>query len=111
MYDLIETLFSFNYVKIKNEKPSSIELVFAARDIPPFGFKIYHIQRTKKVKITNKTRVSKVTSFEMDLVTNLIKSVTLNGVSINVSQNFHFYQSNDGYSDASEVASGAYIFR
>lgn len=47
----------------------------------------------------------------IDKDTNLLKSVTMNGVTLNVQQNFYYYKSETGESDDTKIASGAYLFR
>lgn len=51
------------------------------------------------------------TSFTIDNGTNLLKSVTLNGKTIAITQNFLYYNSETGIKDRTKTASGAYLFR
>ncbi|CAG9856047.1 unnamed protein product [Phyllotreta striolata] len=111
IYDLTETLFSFDYVRIKGEKPSTYELLFAAKDVPAMGLKVYHVARKSTGTATSEQLLRSSNVFEMDKESGLLKSVTVNDVALNVTQKFHFYQSHDGFSEVSDVASGAYIFR
>lgn len=44
VFDVFDTIHSFDYIE-EDIKPSSKELVFAARDLPPLGLKLYHIEK------------------------------------------------------------------
>lgn len=43
-YDIFESLSTFDYVS-EHIKPSPNELVFAARQIPPLGLKLYYVEK------------------------------------------------------------------
>ncbi|XP_050518488.1 lysosomal alpha-mannosidase [Diabrotica virgifera virgifera] len=112
LYDLIPTISNFSHVKIKGETPSAFELVFAAKDIPPMGFKLYYIQKTsatRDAKQEEEGDSDDITTFVMNDNDNTLQSVILNDLNMDITQNFYYYVSDDG--NSSGVASGAYIFR
>ncbi|XP_057366002.1 lysosomal alpha-mannosidase-like [Daphnia carinata] len=94
------------------------ELVFLARYLPPLGSKSYFVlpvgsgdaetrEQDNKFSISNEK-----VSVEIDDVTGLIKSVTVNGKTTPLKQEFLWYASKSGdNSQAEKRASGAYIFR
>lgn len=45
VYDIFDSIHLFDYVE-EDVKPSSKELVFAARNLPPLGIKVYYIEKT-----------------------------------------------------------------
>ena len=45
VYDVFDTIHSFDYVQ-EQVVPSSKELVFAARNVPPLGIKLYYVEKT-----------------------------------------------------------------
>ncbi|XP_056631268.1 lysosomal alpha-mannosidase-like [Diorhabda sublineata] len=107
-YDVIESLSTFDFVDIKGEKPSSHELIFAAKDVPAMGLKLYHIEKISSTS-TNSRETNKQLSgvFEIDENSNLLKRVTLNNITLDVNQNFYFYKSASDF----DSSSGAYLFR
>ncbi|KAK9731131.1 Glycosyl hydrolases family 38 C-terminal beta sandwich domain [Popillia japonica] len=110
-YEILPTIADFSYVD--SITPSKKELVFVAENLPPLGLKYFYIQMSKstrkKHKIVKQTRFGNNNSgFTIDKVTGLLSSVTLNGVTIELSQNFMFY---NGANGETFRASGAYIFR
>ncbi|CAG9841041.1 unnamed protein product [Diabrotica balteata] len=110
-YDMIKSLSTFSFVKIVNETPSAYELVFAARDIKPLGLKIYHIEKQKQEVIDPKrANLENLTSFQLDNKTNLLSTVTINGISLKLKQNFYYYTSSVGTGEKEYVTSGAYVF-
>lgn len=54
VYDVTQPLSDFSFVDLP-EKPAKYELVFAARDLPPMGYKIYYIEKVAN-KNLNKLR-------------------------------------------------------
>ncbi|KAJ8915809.1 hypothetical protein NQ315_004621 [Exocentrus adspersus] len=119
-YDILSSIPYFD-TDISNQSSNS-ELLFTAKDIPPMGLKLYYVNRLANVSETifpspmdaiNDTYYfgNKVTGFQIDKETNLLKTVVMNGVTINITQNFFYYKSEIGQFDASDVSSGAYIFR
>ncbi|ERL87070.1 hypothetical protein D910_04471 [Dendroctonus ponderosae] len=118
-YDVTTPISSFSYVKLDDAKPAARELVFIASQVPPLGVKSYVI--TKDLVKNSRSAVERKleedvlkfgdesAGFEIDEETNLLKSVTMNGVTLPVSQTFLHYLSHDGRDD--NDPSGAYIFR
>uniref|UniRef100_V5G1A0 Lysosomal alpha-mannosidase n=1 Tax=Anoplophora glabripennis TaxID=217634 RepID=V5G1A0_ANOGL len=87
-------------------------LIFKAENLPALGYQVYKIKHTvKKEKMKNATRfVEQVDQMgfqdnyvNFDLSTGYLKSITLSGVTLEVSQQFLYYNSSD--------VSNAYIFR
>ncbi|CAH1101502.1 unnamed protein product [Psylliodes chrysocephalus] len=110
-HDLIPTINDFNYVVLKEGTPSAYELVFAAKELPPLGLKIYHVKKTSdKLSEDKSTDTFKSKAFKIGN-NNLLASVTLNGNNYGLTQNFKYYFSETGEDDYSFIASGAYIFR
>ncbi|CAG9760144.1 unnamed protein product [Ceutorhynchus assimilis] len=94
------------------------ELIFIARGIPALGWKSYRVMVYRKTnkniivsKKGNKHSV-KNTAFIIDPNTGLINSLTIKNVSIDLSQNFFYYNGFVGDNSKFENrSSGAYIFR
>ncbi|XP_056631266.1 lysosomal alpha-mannosidase-like [Diorhabda sublineata] len=110
LYDLIPTISDFSYVDEQLGRPSEFELVFAATDIPPMGFKLYHIKKSPKSEVTS-VPTGDSAAFKLSNNTHLLKSITLGGKTLGISQTFGYYSSETGERDKTGVASGAYIFR
>ncbi|CAG9761634.1 unnamed protein product [Ceutorhynchus assimilis] len=94
------------------------ELIFIARGIPALGWKSYRVlvyRKTNKNIITSKkgNKYSvKDTAFIIDPNTGLINSLTIKNVSIDLSQNFFYYNGFVGDNSKFESrSSGAYVFR
>jgi lysosomal alpha-mannosidase len=82
---------------------SQYTLEFVAQDLPPQGFKVYSFTKTSSRDQKPKTTIgNQETSFDIDDETGLLTSVTMNGVTMDVSQDFLFY--------TSASSSQAYIF-
>ncbi|KAJ8946016.1 hypothetical protein NQ318_023263 [Aromia moschata] len=120
-YDIVTAISDFAYVELPNQVPSKTELVFAAK-IPPMGLKMYFINKTSKsLEESPQGEVmdgddnfsfgNNETCFQIDNKTNLLKSVTMNGITLNITQNFYYYYSETGESDKTNISSGAYLFR
>ncbi|XP_018575534.1 lysosomal alpha-mannosidase isoform X2 [Anoplophora glabripennis] len=86
-------------------------LIFKAENLPPLGYKVYSFQKSSD--LSSSTREQQLDAnqigFEdryvtIDLNTGLVKSITLNGVTLGVSQKLLYYNGSTG-------VSGAYIFR
>ncbi|EFX74192.1 hypothetical protein DAPPUDRAFT_324586 [Daphnia pulex] len=106
------------YVKSLPGRVSSatVELVFLASQLPPLGSKSYYVQpgtSKDEHEPQNKFAISnEKVSVEIDDVRGLIKSVTVNGKTTELKQEFLWYPSKSGdNSVADKRASGAYIFR
>ncbi|XP_017769969.1 PREDICTED: lysosomal alpha-mannosidase-like [Nicrophorus vespilloides] len=105
-----------NFTDFADSSPS--DLVFLADDIPPLGLKYFHlkVQHTRdipKIKEVVQHRLGdEVSGFTIDDVTGLLQTVTLNGVTLKVKQEFMYYHGANGSNLGEEnQASGAYIFR
>ncbi|XP_068085422.1 lysosomal alpha-mannosidase-like [Anabrus simplex] len=120
---------------------ATMELVFRAEDLPPLGFRSYYIKReneiadvetknvvqksTKKKRNTKKNRKNVAEmreegnvigneriQVELDDSTGMITAVVNEGVRIPATQDFLYYEANDGYNMVEDHrASGAYVFR
>lgn len=55
MYDVTRPVSNFSFVDLP-EKPAKYELVFAARDLPPMGYKIYYIERVANKNLKKSKR-------------------------------------------------------
>lgn len=88
-----------------DEPASPYSLEFIAEDLPPLGFKVYTFssgnsdKRVKKPKLKSSAGAA---AFELDEVTHLLSSATINGVALQITQEFLYYISGG--------ASQAYIF-
>ncbi|KAF2883456.1 hypothetical protein ILUMI_22698 [Ignelater luminosus] len=118
-YQVLPSIDTFKYVQ--GIKPSLYDLVFYAKDLPPFGLKYYHVERlsvnVNKPNLiqpeSGKYRLGDAESgFAINPSTGLLNSVTLNGETVPVKQQFMFYRGANGTNENAEKrASGAYIFR
>ncbi|XP_008200174.3 lysosomal alpha-mannosidase [Tribolium castaneum] len=93
------TIIDFNYVN--NVPTSPYTCYFIAKDLPPLGYKIFTFTKVESRR-SELTFGSSNTSFEIDEDSGLIKSITMNGVTMDVSQDLYYYKSGS--------YSGAYIF-
>ncbi|CAH1101503.1 unnamed protein product [Psylliodes chrysocephalus] len=110
-HDVIPTISDFNYVVLNEGTPSAYELVFAAKELPPLGLKIYHVKKTSdKLSEDKSIDTFKSKAFKIGN-NNLLASVTLNGNNYGLTQNFKYYYSETGEHDHTDIASGAYLFR
>jgi lysosomal alpha-mannosidase len=115
--DLLDGISSFDYVDDDTGSPNPKELVFAAADLPGFGLRLYYVEKTssksKPIKSTPKLKFgTDEIGFEIDDGTGLLKSVTMNGQTVDITQQFFSYNGYNGENDgADNQASGAYIFR
>nr|XP_008200004.1 PREDICTED: lysosomal alpha-mannosidase [Tribolium castaneum] len=103
-YQIDSSLTDFTYVEDATTSANTVQ--FAAKDLPPHGYKVYQFEATKKEE-TGKPSPRRVVgydnaSFEISEQTGLLEAVTLNGIRVEVSQDFQYYESQD--------SSGAYIF-
>ncbi|KAJ8970122.1 hypothetical protein NQ317_003840 [Molorchus minor] len=116
-YDIVDPISDFSYVS-GHYQPADNELVFSAKDVPPMGVKLYFVNQTT----TSNTSFPPVgnddysfgddqTGFEINNDTNLLESVTINGITLNITQNFYYYYSESGKVDNTNISSGAYLFR
>ncbi|KAG5881082.1 hypothetical protein JTB14_034142 [Gonioctena quinquepunctata] len=112
VFDLVPFYGNFPYVNITGSKQATHDLVFAARNIPPLGLKLYYVSRkdSEKSSGTAKQFVNKTSAFSVSSATNLLESITLNGRTLGITQNFHYYFSYEGLKDSGYVSSGAYLF-
>ncbi|CAG9856046.1 unnamed protein product [Phyllotreta striolata] len=120
--DVLDAISDFGYVDSNDGEVSPKELVFAAEDVPPMGLKLYYV--TKKGG-NNQTQPpeefeeiavdedlvfgTKDLNFVLDAKTNRLKSATMNGLTLNITQDFYYYPAAVGVINF--VASGAYLFR
>ncbi|KAJ8967857.1 hypothetical protein NQ314_002606 [Rhamnusium bicolor] len=119
-YDIVDTISDFAFAAVPNEVPSKQELVFAAKEVPPMGIKLYYVNQVNSLS-EESVEPSLVkedlqfgndqTNFQIDGETNLLKSVKINGIKLDITQNFYFYYGATGDADKTHVASGAYLFR
>jgi lysosomal alpha-mannosidase len=115
--DLLDSISSFDYVDDDIGSTNPKELVFAASDLPGFGVKLYYVEKTasksEPIKSTPKLKFgTDETGFEIDDQTGLLKSVTMNGQTVDITQQFFYYNGFNGDNNgADNQASGAYIFR
>ncbi|XP_045462132.1 lysosomal alpha-mannosidase isoform X1 [Harmonia axyridis] len=94
---------------------ATMDLVFRASEIPPLGFKSYYVESVKKEEVTapkmNEDDYTGV-KLEIDQTTGLIASVTMNNITVSLTQQYLYYE---GYIGNNEIfvnrSSGAYIFR
>lgn len=105
-YEIDVSLKDFSFVADTNTAKSTI--VFVAKNIPALGFKVYRLKATdeKYQKTEQKTPARFVgyenTGFEISEETGLLSSITMNGITLDISQDFLYYESAN--------SSGAYIF-
>ncbi|RZC38887.1 Glyco hydro 38 and/or Alpha-mann mid domain containing protein, partial [Asbolus verrucosus] len=114
--DLFESISSFDYVN-ETTRPSKYELVFAAKNIPPLGIKLYYVEkqqegitlkRFKELDANDTGSYGDETNgFAVDKSTGKLKSVTIKEVTQDVVQDFLYYSGSSG----GVRPSGAYIFR
>ncbi|KAJ8951627.1 hypothetical protein NQ318_012297 [Aromia moschata] len=107
---LTDPIRDFSYIsEFTSQKYLPKVLIFRAEDLPPLGYKVYQFQRVnsessprreEEVDIDQIGFSDRYINFDSD--TSLLKSITLNGVTMNVSQEIRFYSSSFG--------SGAYVF-
>ncbi|XP_063925700.1 lysosomal alpha-mannosidase-like isoform X1 [Zophobas morio] len=106
-FDVFESIHKFDYVRAKI---ASKELVFAARNLPPLGVKLYYVEKTslsKRFKPFKKLTEdlyfgTKSNGFIVDYASGKVKSVTIKGITRQVNQEFLTYRT---------TSSGAYLFR
>nr|XP_022916135.1 lysosomal alpha-mannosidase-like [Onthophagus taurus] len=112
---ILPTIHDFEYVD--EITPLSQELVFLAKDVPPLGLQYYYVDKsTRQENVTVEVQEIRLgtteTGFEIDSETGLLKTVTMNGITLPVTQNFMYYNGANGTNiDGERRASGAYIFR
>ncbi|KAL3274851.1 hypothetical protein HHI36_019633 [Cryptolaemus montrouzieri] len=92
------------------------DLVFRAVDIPPLGFKSFYVTKISGNDVTKPSSSNihekSAVKLEIDRSTGLVASVTINNVTVPLSQEYLYYE---GFVGNNEVfdnrSSGAYIFR
>ncbi|EFA08767.1 lysosomal alpha-mannosidase [Tribolium castaneum] len=115
--ELLDSISSFSYIDKNTGVPSPKELVFPASDVPGLGVKLYYVEKTasKSRLMKQKPQVkfgTDTTGFEIDEKTGLLKTVTMNGLTLEITQQFFYYKGFNGDNKGDENrASGAYIFR
>ena len=120
LYDIFDTIHSFDYVK-ESVKPASRELVFVARDLPALGIKVYYVEKTtqeseykpfKELTDEDDGKFGTETNgFTVDPKTGKLATVTINGAKQDISQEFLYYPSYTDGTSGDHRSSGAYIFR
>lgn len=95
---------------------ATVELIFEASDLPPLGFKSYSVSKKDGNEISKEVKVSEIkdgeVGFSLDPKTGLLRSVILNGKTLDVNQEFLYYEGFIGDNkEAKNRSSGAYIFR
>ncbi|KAL1490680.1 hypothetical protein ABEB36_013335 [Hypothenemus hampei] len=113
--DVLEPISNFTFIK-REEGPivGGQDLVFVADEVPPLGIKLFLVKKgseniTRSKTFDIRSFGNEDLGFDLDENTNLLKSVTMNGQTLEISQNFYYYASHDG--SGGRVASGAYIFQ
>jgi lysosomal alpha-mannosidase len=121
LYDVFDSIHSFDYVE-EDVKPSPKQLVFAARNLPPLGIKLYYVEKVAAPSVAYKPFKTvaqddnyfgtEANGFGVDTTSGRLKSVTIKGKTLNITQDFLYYTGSNGNNGGSENrASGAYIFR
>lgn len=120
LYDIFDTIHSFDYVK-ESVKPASRELVFVARDLPALGIKVYYVEKTTQEseykpfkELTDEDDGkfgTESNGFTVDPKTGKLATVTINGAKQDISQEFLYYPSYTDGTSGDHRSSGAYIFR
>jgi len=92
------------------------ELTFAAHDIPPLGYKLFHVKRTDGAANIQPTQTltfgTDDIGFTVDDTTGLINKIKFNNKSIALTQELKYYIGARGDNENfTSRASGAYIFR
>lgn len=94
------------------------ELVFQAVNVPAMGFKSFYVTRTASVSASKATKLAEAVTIgnselSISFDTNgLLSSITVDGETNKLEQNFVMYQGSGGNNNGFENrASGAYIFR
>ncbi|XP_060520800.1 lysosomal alpha-mannosidase-like [Cylas formicarius] len=93
------------------------ELVFAASDIPPLGFKSFFIEKFEggdkvlPAQVSACYSNSKHVGVEIDIETGLISGISANGITLELNQTFFYYNGANGFHGNSWRPSGAYVFR
>ncbi|KAJ8915810.1 hypothetical protein NQ315_004622 [Exocentrus adspersus] len=114
IYDIVtHMIYPVNY----SARVSEVELVFAAKNVPPLGIKYYYVEKLTQSyennyageeRDDNKVFGTNTVGFTLD-DNNLLESVTMNSKTVKINQRFMIYVSNNGTGDS--IASGAYLFR
>ncbi|XP_066143719.1 lysosomal alpha-mannosidase-like [Euwallacea fornicatus] len=110
IFDVVVPISDFSYVLLDDMKPGKYEVVFVASQVPPMGINSYLLKKESDEPSEQKSADAddfkfgdENLGFELDSSTNLLRSVTMNGKTVEITQNFFYYTSKDG--------SGAYIFK
>lgn len=64
VYDVTTPLSNFSFVELHGQTPAKLELVFAARKIPPMGYKMYYVEKINKRSRQIDVGVSERTKFK-----------------------------------------------
>lgn len=104
-YQVDPSITDFSTLIDQPASPYSLE--FIAEDLPPLGFKVYTFSSGNSDTTVRRSKPKPKLSadaaeFELDEVTNLLSSATVNGVTLQITQEFLYYVSGG--------ASQAYIF-
>ncbi|CAH0546121.1 unnamed protein product [Brassicogethes aeneus] len=109
--DILPAISKFKHIPKEVGTPLPYDLVFEAK-INAFGMYVYYLKKTgdntkpgSSVKTQTKFGSSE-NGFELNPETNLLKSVTIDGVTVDIKQEFLYYQS-----AKKDIWSGAYLFR
>lgn len=104
-------------LKIPGRKSNStVELVFLAENLPPLGFKSYVVSKKEgndvSVEESGVTIATNELGLKISSSTGLLTDVIMNGRTVQVSQNFFYYEGFVGNNyEPKNRSSGAYIFR
>lgn len=109
---LTNPIRDFSYInKVTGDKILPKVLFFRAEDLPALGYKVYKFEKVSTVSSSVREEVMAVDKMgfgdryiNFDLDTGLLKSITINGVTLGVKQNMMYY-------NGSARMTGAYIFR
>ncbi|XP_968354.2 lysosomal alpha-mannosidase [Tribolium castaneum] len=91
VYQVVPSITDFSTLVDETTSPNSLD--FIARDIPALGYKVYSFTKVATKPTKRITVGADGTSFEIDEVSGLLTSVTMNGVTLNVTQDFLVYKS------------------
>ncbi|XP_049819511.1 lysosomal alpha-mannosidase-like isoform X2 [Aethina tumida] len=110
--NIVPAISSFDYIPNEVGTPLPNELVFLAESIPAFGLQVYYLEKSGETtpKSENKqlkyTYGDNVNGFTINSTTGLLSSVTIQGKTVEITQEFLYYESAE-----SGIWSGAYLFR
>ncbi|EEZ99703.1 Alpha-mannosidase 2-like Protein [Tribolium castaneum] len=95
---------------------ATVELIFEAPFVPPLGFKTFTVSKKTGNEVLKAEKITKIADgevgFTLDPNSGLLKTVILNGKTVDVNQEFLYYEGFVGDNEEPKNrSSGAYIFR